>query len=264
MNRYRILPDADGLLARMAALSDTEIKALQNAYYYRWLQLTLRANGWLNLVLGGFTLLLGLSGLDYGILKVIQTLFGVVIVGVSLWGLLKPSRDAIFGYSIMFALAGAWNIFLGVRGGFVGIDLFGLVLGIFQVRWAYQFYQLYSQKLPASIAKPDQDIRALYDALWQEFAQTRRVINDQLLEMIFGRDRWRGFTFGDYVALASPKTKLIIFAHKSEFNFAANNANGRSKRLKGHFQFHELSNRAAMDRSFYERYLQWRSGAALA
>ena len=56
----------------------------------------------------------------------------------------------------MFALAGAWNVFLGFRVSFVGIDLFGLVLGIFQVRWAYQFYQLYSQKLPASIATPEQ------------------------------------------------------------------------------------------------------------
>ena len=106
---------------------------------------------------------------------------------------------------------------------------------------------------------PNKDTQALYNALWQEFAQTRRVINDQLLEMVFGRDRWRGFTFGDYVALASPKTKLIIFAHNPEFNFAANNPSGSGKRLKGRFQFHALSNRAAMDRSFYERYLQWRA-----
>src|SRR4051794_9915921 len=133
MNKYRSLPDAQGLIGHLAALSEADFSALQNAYYYRWLQLVLRSLGWLNLILGGLTLWLGLSGIDQGILKVIQALLGVVIVGVSLWGLAAPSRQVLFGYSFMFALTGIWNLLLGVRYGIFTSGLLIALLGLLQL-----------------------------------------------------------------------------------------------------------------------------------
>ena len=259
MNRYRSLPDAQGLLDCLGALSENDFSALQNAYYYRWLQLVLRSLGWLNLILGGLTLWLGLSGIELGILKVAQTLFGVLIISVSLWGLIAPSRQVLFGYSIMFAVAGAWNIFLGFRYGIFTSSLLIALLGLLQLRWAYQYYVKYYPHIPLNVAKPSKETIKLYDAIWQEFALTRHASSEHLVEFIFNRQRWRGFLFGKYFALANPKQKLIIFAQRSEIDFTTKNAEVGSK-LKGMFTFNQLTNKASMQRDFFERYLEWKAG----
>lgn len=260
MNRYRSLPNPQSLLDQLAALSEADFSAMQNAYFYRWLQLVLRSLGWLNLILGGFTLWLGLSGIELGILKIIQTAFGVLIIALSLWGLIAPSRQALFGYSIMFALAGAWNLFLGVKDGIFGSGLLIALLGLLQLRWSYQYYRKYYPHIPLNVVKPSKETVALYDAIWREFAMTRHASSEQLLEFVFMRERWRGFIFGDYFALASPKRKLIIFARKSEIEFAAKNPEQAHQKLNGVFTFNQLANKASIQHDFFERYMRWKAG----
>lgn len=256
----RYSTDAQELMSQLTSLTDADFAALQNAYYYRWLKSTLANYGWLNLILGGLTLLLGLMGIQFGLLKAIQALLGAIIVGVSLWALVSPSRQTYFGYSILFVLAGAWNLFLGIRDGALTGGLFLMIFGILQLRWAYQTYQVYTTRIPASTSKPSKETMALYASIWQQFVRSRYAHNDQLLEVLFGRERWRGFTFGDYVAFASPKRKQLMFARRSEIAFDANNPDPARKTIQGKFRLNMLVNRAAMQREFYERYLQWKAG----
>ena len=179
--------------SQLLALTPAEFQSLKEAYYYRWVTSLLRNNGWLNLFLGGRTLWLGLSGSGQSIFTVIQTIFGILIVGQSLWALRESTISNIQRFSILFALCGIWNILLGVISGLYGIGLIIGLLGILQLWGAYQFRKIHQQYSQVTLVKPSTEVAKLYDSIWKSLDKDIIYNDADYIETDIQRRKWCGF-----------------------------------------------------------------------
>ena len=121
------------LKARLLALTPQQLTGLRLSYHYRLLQARIRANGQLNLILGGLTLFLAISYEGDPTLKTIQAVLGISVMLISLWSIMSPLPVGLPIWSGMFGIAAAWNIFLYIN----YQSILTGVLGFLQLWWAF-------------------------------------------------------------------------------------------------------------------------------
>ncbi len=250
--------------SQLLALTPVEFQALKNAYYYRWVTSLLRRNGWLNLFLGGLTLWLGLSGFGQSIFKVIQTLFGILIVGQSLWALRESTVSNIQRFSILFALCGVWNILLAVISGLFGAGLIVGLLGALQLWSAYQFRKIHQQYSQVTLVKPSPEIAQLYDSIWKSLAKDIIHTDVDYIDMQIQRRNWRGFLLPDRMVLAFKQSNILILADKSDVLLVPTNPRALGRWIEIIFKFDIIASAVGkIPRPVYDKYVTWKGNATV-
>jgi hypothetical protein len=248
--------------SRLLALAPAEFQSLKEAYYYRWVTSLLRNNGWLNLLLGGLTLWLGLTGFGQSIFKVIQTIFGILIVGQSLWALRESTTSNIQRFSILFALCGIWNILLAVISGFYGIGLIIALLGILQLWSAYQFRKIHQQYSKVKLVKPSAEVAQLYDSIWKSLVKDIIYNDADYIEIEIQRRKWCGFPLPNRLVLAFKQRNILMLADKNDVLLVPINPRASGRWVEIIFKFDiNASTVAKIPRSLYEKYVAWKGEA---
>ncbi|MBZ0301806.1 MAG: hypothetical protein K8J31_18810 [Anaerolineae bacterium] len=128
---------AEDIKTRLSTLTAEELNSLRDTYDVRWRTSWLRSTGWLNVILGGLTLWLGLTcPCGFTVPKLIQALAGGLIVGQSVWAIMLPSTAGFLRFALVFLGAGIWNLLLALSEGFAGGAFLVGLLGVAQLRWA--------------------------------------------------------------------------------------------------------------------------------
>ena len=250
--------------AQLLALTPAEFQALKDTYYYRWVTSLLRSNGWLNLFLGVLTLWAGWSGFGQSIFKVIQTLFGVLIVGQSLWALRESSISNIQRFSILFALCGIWNILLGIIAGISGAGLIVGLLGALQLWGAYQFRKIHQRYSQVTVAKPSPETALLYDLIWTTLIKGIIHTDDDYIEMQIQRRKWRGFLLPDRMVLAFKQRNIVILADKSDVLLVPTNPRALGRWIEVIFKFDIIASAVGkIPRPVYDKYVRWKGDATV-
>lgn len=250
--------------AQLLALSPAEFQALKATYHYRWVTSLLRTNGWTNLFLGGLTLWLGLSGLGQSIFKVVQTILGLIIVGQSLWALRESSVSNIQRFSILFALCGVWNIFLGLLASLSGAGFLVALLGALQLWGAYRFRKIHQQYAQMALVKPSPETAMLYDTIWKSLNKNIIHTDDDYIELQLQQRPWRGFLLPDQIILAYKQRNVMIIADKTEVSLVPKNPGGAGRWVSVTSKFDIIAAMAGkMPRPAYERYVRWKESTGL-
>jgi hypothetical protein len=245
----------------LLTLNQTEFQALKNTYYYRWVTALLRQNGWLNVFLGGLTLWLGLSGFGQSIFKVVQTLFGVLIVGQSLWAIRESTTANIYRFSILFILCSIWNIGLAILDGLQGLGFIVGLLGVSQLWGAYQFRKIHERYSQVTLVKPSLETSRLYDAVWKALHKGIIHTDTEYIELQIERRGWRGFLLPEQLVIAFKQRNIVIFANKSDVVFVPTNPTKSGKWLEIVIKLDIASTVGKITRGFYEKYLGWKGEA---
>lgn len=256
---------AADLKAHLSSLEAEELEALQVIYHLSVLSGWSRTNGWLNIFLGGLTLWLGLTSFaGFTIPKLVQTIFGVLIVAQSLWALVSPNLAAIRRFGIVFLVAGIWNILLAGSVGLVGGAALTGLLGIAQLWWAFQTYKGYQRYQQMNLPSMQADVVQFYDEIWQ--AITRGVLKSDLanIHLWVGLDRWRGLLLEDKVFFALDKRRLLVVQDKDTANFVPSSSKPmRKRRVYGQIKLNAIFERAMMNQAAFMTYTQWKGEEAV-
>jgi len=260
--------DTSALKARLVQFTSNDWEKLRQLSLYYAMRGQLRQDSWLNLVLGAFTLWLGLSRIEYGYLYVVQALGGGVTILVSLIGLAQSNARSVQLFSGLFFAAGAWNLFVTFQSNPGSVNWLVLILALLQFWWAAQSrkrFQLYQELDTGKPAALTDEYTQLCDAMNKgEFADDTRY-----LEMRINRRMFRGLMMSEYIFLIAkglrrfmlviPKQNFILFSRKSP---------GVAKPL----QWHEVAiiygqgqkGIAHIRSLFFSRYLDWNGNQPLA
>jgi hypothetical protein len=249
--------------ARLMNLSPAELSGLQKAKDFREMSTWLGTNGWLNVFLGGFTLWLGLQGINHSILKVLQASLGALIIAQSLWSIIKPSTSAVLGFSLLLLITGIWNIFISVLAGFEGMTWLVAGLGLLQLWWAYKVYLKYQSYQKRSITVPPPETMRLHDEIWRAIAKVKpQSENDPgFIKLLISKKMWNGLLVGDLAVFARQNTKLLMWASKTDVRFDLLSPTVASlARVGGTIKIGDTTSESAgMPQVFYQKYVQWKS-----
>ncbi len=249
---------SDDLRARLSSLTPDEVKALGVVHRDYQRKIWLRSTGKINIVLGGLTLIFGLTGFSQSWLSQVQTVLGVLTITLSLWTVFAPTSSAILRLTCLLSLLGSWNLFLFVACR-EGILTGGL--GIFQLWWAWQAYKAYrSQQLQAETSQ--QEAIQLYDEAWSEIRNGAFLDEREGIHLWIGRNLWYGLLLENKAIFVSNNEKLLVIQDKEDLDFIAAGSNPLAKkRIYGRIKFNTNSGRAMMKNAMFEKYVQWKGQA---
>ncbi len=255
--------DGQSLKTTLAALSPSQFDALTNLGSYYRLRLSLRTSGWSNLFWGGLTLYIGLApSLFYpNIYSNIQAILGALIVAQSLWGIIRPGSKGFLALAVVLLLCGFWNMFIVLSSGFSGFELLIVLLGLFQIWWAFQSYKSYQLFSERPLPKPTADLVKQYDAIWQAIAHPSPILSPDLMTLHLASNRhwWRTLLLPDHAILANKRQKALMFFSKPEFIIFAENPKAINREEFAIFALLNMASlRGKIYRSGFQQYLLWK------
>lgn len=248
-------PATTDLKTRLANLNADEVLDLKQAYHWYWLKDWLRANGWLNLVLGGLTVWLGLDYPRLTWISGLQIVAGLLIIGQSVGALRSPDLAGVLRFALVFLGAGLWNLGIGVTNSNLLLGLFGL----FQIAQAYQTYRQYQRLQSLNLHYPLASTLHLYDQTCATvargaFAQTRDGV-----QLWIRRNVWYGLLLDDLAVFGLKNRRLVIVRPKAEVNFVPQSSNPFSKqRVYGRLALNVDNERTMLRRADFSKYAQWK------
>jgi hypothetical protein len=251
-----------GIKTQLEELTPTEFQDLKTTYYYRWVRMLLRNNGWLNLFLGVVSAWLGFDGIGQSIFSLIQAILGIVIIGQSIWSLRTTNIANIRRFSIVFLACGIWNVILAARGNVQGVAFWIGMLAVAQLWSAFRFQKIYKQYAHVTLVKPSPQAEIFYDSIWREIAKGVIEGDENYIEMLIQRRRWRGLLLQDRMVLAFTQRPLVILGDKADVVLVPTNPRAFGKWIEVVFKFDIIASAVGkIQRSTFEKYIEWKGGA---
>src|SRR5262249_51981637 len=142
---------------------------------------------------GMITILLAISGPTSNAIMLIMSIIGLLIVAVSLWAVINPTKEGYLVFSGFFLFAGVWNLTLMVMNRFQGFTPFWGGLGILQLRWALQYYNAYKRVAETPLQEPSEKSLNLSNGIWDALSKARFEKDSDVIEFEGRRARWRGW-----------------------------------------------------------------------
>ncbi len=259
---------SDDIKDHLSALTGEELQALEDTYQYHWQISWLRSTGQINIVLGGITLALGLfTPWGFTFPKLAQTIIGAILIGQSVWAIALPNTGDFLRYAILLLVISLWNIGVSVSFGILtlGSSFVGL-LGLAQLRWAFQTFKLYRRFREMGLSKPQDDILQFYDNLWR--ALTKGVLkNDNDTIQLWtnrAKAKWYGLLLKDKIILALKGQNAVVIQPKADQNFVLNSPNPlKKRRVHGRIKLNGSFEQAMMKPSSFKNYVSWKKPAEI-
>ncbi len=216
-----VVTDGQDIKAALAALTPEQFDALKQVSNYHRLARTLRSTGWLNLVLGGYVLLVGLLALSIAstFTSITLSILAFLVVLQSLWGIIRPSVRGFLGLAVVLLLCGVWNIITTLLNGFLWVEISEILLGILQCFWAYQSYESYQNYSEQQVLKPSREQTRQVNQIWESLAHPSPTLAPELIMLRLGLNRrwWRTLLLPDYALIAHTSQKMLMIVSKSDF-----------------------------------------------
>lgn len=255
------------LKSRLAALSADEFEALQHALNFQSVRRISQSTGFINILLGGFTLWLGLNAMQPNTLSTVQVLLGALLIVVSLWAVTRPSLHVIGVYRWIFLIFGVCNLFIVVANLTI-LPIFPLVLGLLQIKWTFDYNRIF-QENKASFKeenRPSPSLQSLVQEIQTRMPRLKSKTDQNLVDFQLGWRRWRGWLLGNYVFLfSSTWDKVYYFADKTTFALIPRTAVPQTaKRLAITSKIGDSHHYGVISGAAYERYAQWHGTDTIA
>ncbi|MCC6975704.1 MAG: hypothetical protein IT322_16985 [Anaerolineae bacterium] len=244
------------LKQRLLALSSERLAQLRLSYYYRTMLYEVSTLGWLNLFLGAAMVWLGTSNPSNAPLSTFQAIYGVAVVGVSLWSIIWPQPSGVAVWVVVLGVAGIWNVYLYFSFNFPPVGILGLV----QLWWAYnlnRLFRLYGRK-----DQPDAESLQHYDT-FQRAAQKFEPSDDpdpEIIRFKRGNRWWQGFLLPDRVVFASRKGLVFLIAERSAVTFTFNHTSADfGSRILCTIKIGDITIKKLMfSRTAWQHYKRWK------
>ena len=245
---------------RIKNLTPTEFDSLKSAERYLKIVRPIKRDAWLNIFLGGLTLWLGVSNINQGLPRIIQSVLGAIIILQCISVLYKPSVPSLMRFSVVFLVSGVWNLIVASINNFAGFSTFIAFLGGMQIWWAYGFARIYEREKDKRFIAPAAQIVQFYDNLLAELRAIRQKSDEDAIDISLKRYQWYGWLLGDYAFFVPRNNRRnLIIARKSDVNFAPRNEQQLSRRrINGIFKIDDLVAWSDVRSDTLERYQQWK------
>lgn len=250
------------LKERLTLYSLEDWNALDQMAIHYDLRRLLRENGWTNLVLGGLTLLLGITQIQNGILHIIQAIAGLVTVAVSIYALMRENVRTVQLFAGIFIFAAAWNLWIVLQYLTFGTAWLLLVLPCLQFWSGRRFMYLYGRLKVLYQGRPT-TIPVEYDPLWAALNAGDLSEDGDFVEILINRRKWRGLLLPEFAVIIPMRTKrTMLVVPKNDFVLLA--------RSKADFKKPEGWHEAAASfgqgqkpivqirNRYFQRYLTWK------
>ena len=244
---------------QLEALDQITFENLQNISKYRYVTGLTRSTGWQNILWGGITLWLGLSGLEYAVGHLVQAILGVLILGVSLWSIARPLLQNVRAFAGIFLICGVWNLLLVILDNFQGLAFLVALLGLAQLWWAYRYEKDY-RTYRHNIAKPASADSAMYDQIWEAIRQTKPQTDSNFIEFQIGSTRLRGWLLNNLAVIGVKNKKYLHLCREDQFSFQPHVAKiGKKKRFYTGVKLNEISAQGFIKRPSFDHYAAWKA-----
>lgn len=247
----------------LAAQSPDQFEALKQVGTYYRLVRVLRSTGWLNLFLGGLTVLWGWSALRPNTFSTIQAILGAMTVGQSLLAIIRPRARGYLYLAVVLLLCGVWNLFLTV---YISVSLRSVdvewligLLGLYQVWGAYKTYKSYETFSKLLTPKPTSELEQQYRTIWEGLVRPSPALSPELMMVYLARRRWNGLLLPNDAILALKARKMLLFVSKPDLTLVPENPKSINKEQFAVFaQVDKESLMGKIYRNSYQLYMQWK------
>ncbi|MDX2159696.1 MAG: hypothetical protein SF162_00085 [bacterium] len=246
---------------QIETLSADQRGALESVFVQFRLESALRNTGYLNLILGGYTLFLASSGLNPAWVSSGQIVFGLVTLALSVWSIVRPSVIGWRLFSILFLFSGLWNLNIHFAFG-SGIGLL-LILGVLQLYWAYVYNRAYRrdvQKLRA-LPQPTEHTRQQYQTALDLLRRVPAQPDDGLIEITLNGARYLLWLLSDRAVLSAPRYRMLKVMNISDFRLELKNipdpAKDGRQRFPIRLHLDDGSTRGSISRKGFARFTAW-------
>jgi hypothetical protein len=253
--------DAQGLKNELLALSADQFEAFKQIGSYFRLARALQAAGWVSILCGGLTFLLGSSAVNKDVLTTIQAALGALIVMLGFWAISGPGTNIFAAFSGLFLLGGLLNLFIAVSSRFGEPSWLVGLLGVFQLWWAYQTYQSYQRYAALPMQEPTSELMEPFEMLWERLSHPSPTLLPEIMTVQLTRthDWWNGLLLPDYVVLAHKRQRALMFVLKSDLVLVPENPKSINR---GKFAIlARIDNESLignMNQKDFQQYLQWK------
>src|SRR5579859_5325540 len=217
--RNQLLRKKAELKAWLANVSEDSVEIYNTVSRYRRSIALVQANGWINLVLGGFTFWLGYFNPSPSIISVGQATLGFAVAIISLFSIVKPTTKGIISFSVIFLVAGIWNLSITLIAGLRGLSPLVFGLGCVQLWWAYAFFQRYKlyNTFPRHVPTEEETRNLMY--LWENLRNILAVDSggSNVIGLKIGGRQWRGLLIADHAILIPTSQHSVLIAQRAEF-----------------------------------------------
>jgi hypothetical protein len=248
--------DIEIFQAQLANLSDADRKSLHEVYILEWCKLAVRDNGWVNIILGGITVLLGASVLEeFSIPKLIQFLLGLLGIAQCIWALVAPHYPRFREFAILLLIAAVWNVFIGFNNGAWLV----IILGLLQLWWSYVSYRLFRFYQQYPFGERPAHIVKLYHDLWHSLMRGSLKREANVINVWIKLLLWRIWLIDNLAVVASNSSRLLIIRRKDELNFIPFSKKPMGRwRVNGRMIIKTFYERSVMRGKDFEKYAHWK------
>ena len=246
---------------RIKSMTSADFEKLKSADHYLKIVRALKRDAWLNIFLGGFNLWLGLSNINQGLPRILQSIAGIVLILQCISMLIAPTISSIRRFSMIMLIFGVWNLIAAAIFGFADFSLLVGLLGGLQIWWAYGLARLYESKKDKLFTEPDSEYVRLYDVLLAELRRIRQKRDEDTIDIKLKRYQWHGWLLGDYAFFVPRNNRRNVhIASKSDIAFAPRNEQQISQRtIKGVFKIDAFVVWGDMRSTAFDRFSLWKA-----
>ena len=197
----------------MDPLKIEEIDILQETVDYQTVRKS-RTMGVASIIFGLLNSATGLMSLADNPLNMIPLLLGILLLVEGIWLCLKPSAAGFLVDGVLFILLGVWNIYVTFYNyqqyyaTFYSYSYFyysrpsppspfWIMLGFYQLVWAYQRMLRYRRFSKTSNEKPNEQISIRAKELLETLRKADAVSSPELIDFNESEGVWKGIISGD-------------------------------------------------------------------
>lgn len=245
--------------SRLESLSPEEFINLQNAQKYRRFVSNMRSNGWLNLVLGLINVWLGDFYQSGDLISLFMMIFGFALIGVSLWLIVSPSNQAALAFMVIMLIAGGYNVGFSALNGLLWVPG---ILGVLQLKWAFQLFYEYQEWQKNSVTTPSEEILHFTKLVRRAFTNAQFQYDADLIKFRIKRHSWRAWLLGDYGVVVNYKWDRAnpLILRRAEVDFEPHDDRQLSRnRINGVFKLGDDVSWGDIKSESFDRFHQWKS-----
>lgn len=162
----------------------------------------------------------------FNFFTIIHVLVNLLIVGVSLRAIIRPSTNGALALGFALLVIGSWNLFCTF---YIGLAVFNIILagiGILQLLYAVQAYWAYQRYSLLISETPNKELRQKYEAIWRSISKPVTTANDDVLSLEINTNQhwWEGLykqnQIKPIVMLLLPGQAIMAYKNRKWLEFA--------------------------------------------
>ena len=234
---------------------------LQKAANYVMLRNRLRPSGISAIIFGLLAILLGGPGAATSTPDLILAILGLFLFIRGIWALAAPSPMGMLMTAIGIGAVGLWNISLILEKKSGGAPVFWVVLGILQLRWAFQYYKQYQAFTALRPESPDLQSMGQIGGLLKEINFVNGAAAADIIEWRMNGAAWKGKLMDEGGLFMMNKGRAVLAVARENVDFTMGQVTEPGKPASVSVRLGTITATGTMLPGYAQRFETWKSAA---